>query len=271
MTLLPQRGYAYLRVSTSRQDLSLEAQTETIQRAAQYHLGRDCDDTYSESDTSGSIPFAERPEAARLLQQLRSDLAQGFSPTVIVTKVDRLGRDTVDVSQTATLFDQMGVRLVLLDLNVDTRTPMGRGFMQIAAVFAEMERARIRERIQTTLDLKRSQNLVIGTVPYGWDAHPTGQSNKAGKPILELVPNLEEQKWILWMARARAGKRSWTSIASELNRRGVPTKRRGEKLNKRQVGGGCAIGRAIGLWNPGTVTGVLTNKTTQAFLAAHEP
>ena len=42
------------------------------------------------------------------------------------------------------------------------RTAMGRAFMQIAAVFAEMDRARIRERIQTTLDLERSQNLITG-------------------------------------------------------------------------------------------------------------
>ena len=194
----------------------------------------------------------------------------GRSPTVIVTKVDRLGRDTVDVSQTATLFDQMGVRLLLLDINVDTRTAMGRAFMQIAAVFAELERARIRERIQTTLDLKRSQSLVIGSVPYGWDARDTGAVNKAGKPIRELVANPEEQKWILHMARPRARGTSWTGIATDLNRQGVPSKRRGEKLNLRQIGGGLAIKRALGLWNPGTITGVLTNKTVQAWLATHE-
>ena len=250
--------------------MSVEAQTDAVERAALYHTGHAPEEIFSDPDTSGSTPFIERTGAQALLAALRETLAAGHSPTVIVTKVDRLGRDTVDVSQTATLFDQMGVRLLLLDINVDTRTAMGRAFMQIAAVFAELERARIRERIQTTLDLKRSQNLVIGSVPYGWDDRDTGAVNKAGKPIRELVPNPDEQKWILHMARARAAGASWTSIAADLNRRGVPTKRRGEKLNLRQSGGGCAVHKAIGLWNPGTVTGVLTNKTVQAFLANHE-
>ena len=117
-----------------------------------------------------------------LLIAVKAAVAAGGSPTIIVTKVDRLGRDTVDVSQTVTLFESLGARIVFLDINVDTRTAMGRAFMQIAAVFAELERARIRERIQTALDLKRSQNLVTGTVPYGWDARDTGARNKAGKP-----------------------------------------------------------------------------------------
>ena len=118
--------------------------------------------------------MCDRPAGRQLLARVHAALAAGVSPTIIVTKVDRLGRDTVDVSQTVSLFESMGARIVFLDINVDTRTAMGRAFMQIAAVFAELERARIRERIQTTLDLKRSQNLVIGTVPYGWDARPTG-------------------------------------------------------------------------------------------------
>ncbi len=269
-------AYGYVRVSTARQDLSVEAQTEAVERAAVYHTGHAAEEIFSDPDTSGSTPFIERAGAQALLAALRQSLAEGQGqaelrpPTVIVTKVDRLGRDTVDVSQTATLFDQIGVRLILLDINVDTRTAMGRAFMQIAAVFAELERARIRERIQTTLDLKRSQNLVIGSVPYGWDARETGAVNKAGKPIRELVPNPHEQTWILHMARARAAGASWSSIAADLNRRGVPTKRRGEKLNLRQAGGGCAVHQAIGLWNPGTITGVLTNKTVQAWLATHE-
>jgi len=175
----PNLALGYGRVSTAKQGLSREAQTETVQRAAVFYtVGNSGTDAVSEmffdDDTSGSIPFVDRPAGRQLLARVRDALAAGLSPTIIVTKVDRLGRDTVDVSQTVTLFESLGARIVFLDINVDTRTAMGRAFMQIAAVFAELERARIRERIQTTLDLKRSQNLVIGTVPYGWDDRPTG-------------------------------------------------------------------------------------------------
>jgi DNA invertase Pin-like site-specific DNA recombinase len=270
-SLLPQIALGYGRVSTDRQGLSRETQTETVTRAAEYYTGNSApEEMYFDEDTSGSIPFVERPAGQQLIARIQQAVAAGASPTIIVTKVDRLGRDTVDVSQTVTLFEQLGARVVFLDINVDTRTAMGRAFMQIAAVFAELERARIRERIQTTLDLKRSQGLVIGTVPYGWDDRETGALNKAGKPIRELVPNEAEQAIILEMARKFASGVSLTQIAKDLNRRGIPTKRRGEKLNIGRVKGQCRIKSALGLWTPGIVKKVLTNKTVQAFLATHE-
>jgi DNA invertase Pin-like site-specific DNA recombinase len=280
-TLLPQIAFGYGRVSTDRQGLSREAQTETVTRAAEYYTGNSAPDDpsivglaevemYFDEDMSGSIPFAERPAGQQLIARIQQAVTAGQSPTIIVSKVDRLGRDTVDVSQTVTLFEQLGARVVFLDINVDTRTAMGRAFMQIAAIFAELERARIRERIQTTLDLKRSQNLVTGTVPYGWDDRPTGAFNHAGKPIRELIPNESEQAIILEMARKFASGLSFSAIAKDLNRRGIPTKRRGEKLNIGHVKGQCRIKSALGLWSHGIVKKCLTNKTVQAFLATRE-
>jgi len=270
-SVLPQIALGYGRVSTDRQSLSREAQTEAVSRAAEYYTVN-ClpDEMYFDEDTSGSIPFVERPGGQQLIVRLQEVVAAGYRPTIICTKVDRLGRDTVDVSQTVTLFEQLGARTVFLDINVDTSTAMGRAFMQIAAVFAELERARIRERIKTTMDFKRSQNLVIGTVPYGWDDRPTGAVNKAGKPIRELVPNEAEQAIILEMARKFASGVSLTQIAKDLNRRGIPTKRRGEKLNIGRVKGQCRVKSALGLWTAGIVKKVLTNKTVQAFLSQHE-
>ncbi len=286
-TLLPQIAFGYGRVSTAKQGLSREAQTETVQRAAAFYVAAsresaaDCEMFFDE-DTSGGIPFARPPLRPATAHRRRSRRRQpAAAPRIIVTKVDRLGRDTVDVSQTVSLLENMGARIVFLDINVDTRTAMGRAFMQIAAVFAELERARIRERIQTALDLKRSQNLVTGTVPYGWDARDTGARNKAGKPIRELVPNEAEQAIILEMARKKIAGVSLCQIAKDLNRRGIPTKRRGEKLNIGHVKGQCQIKAAFGIWTAGIVLKVLTNKSVQAFLssvalakedlASHEP
>jgi hypothetical protein len=120
----PSRGSAstlnlalgYGRVSTAKQGLSREAQTETVQRAAAFYtVGNSGTDAVSEmffdDDTSGSIPFVDRPAGRQLLARVRDALAAGLSPTIIVTKVDRLGRDTVDVSQTVTLFESLGLRL----------------------------------------------------------------------------------------------------------------------------------------------------------------
>src|SRR5208282_3467733 len=165
-SLLPPIAFGYGRVSTAKQGLSREAQTDTVSRAAAFYSGPDAvSEMFFDEDTSGGIPFAQRPAGRQLLAAVRAALLNGSSVTLVVTKVDRLGRDTVDVSQTVSLLENMGARIVFLDINVDTRTAMGRAFMQIAAVFAELERARIRERIQTALDLKRYCNAVQHVPP----------------------------------------------------------------------------------------------------------
>ena len=197
--------------------------------------------------------------------------AAGKTVTIIVTKVDRLGRDTVDVSNTASLFDSLRARLILLDINVDTRTAMGRAFMQIAAVFAELERARIRERIQDGLDRKRQDGEVIGSVPFGWDAEETGETTAKGVKIRRLVANVEEQKWILHIARRRAAGASLNSIAKDLNRSGVATKRRGERLNMRSSKSSPLVTkRTSGLCQAGQVKKIFANKKVQAFLSQFE-
>ena len=271
----PTRTYClgYVRVSTHLQDISLEAQTEHITRAALYHNGgAGVDEFFEDADTSGSVPFAQREGGQRLLAAARQAVARGENVTVIVPKLDRLGRDTDDVRRTVTALDALGdpgdrTRIIFLDLNVDSRTPVGRLIITVVAACAEMELSRIRERVQSALDHKRSQNLVVGTVPFGWDARATGGTAKSGKPLRELVPNLDEQQWILHMARRLSAGASLRAVAQDLNRRGIATKRRGEKLILGTVRGACTERRALGLWTAGSVKKVLTNKATTALLA----
>ena len=265
----PALTLGYIRVSTDRQDLSIEAQTETIKRAAEYYGGK-CGSQlslFAEPDTSGSTEFAKREQGAELLDRAREAVAAGIAVTLIVPKVDRLGRDVIDIAQTVRNFEQLGVRIIFLDINVDTRTPMGRAFMQIAAVFAELELARIRERIQTALDQKRANGLLTGTVPFGWDAVETGNVSAKGVKERRLVDNVEEQKWILRMAQWRNEDGwSYARIAAELNRNNVPTKRAGENLNLR--GGAPDTKRpACGRWQAGNVAKLLASQTVRQWLA----
>ena len=183
--------FGYIRVSTNRQDLSIETQTEQVKRAAEYHHGSSDLELFTEPDTSGSIEVAKREQGAALLARANEAIQSGLAVTIIVPKVDRLGRDVIDINQTVRRFEQLGVRILFLDINVDTRTAMGRAFMQIAAVFAELELACIRERIQSALDQKRSNGLLTGTVPFGWDAVETGDNAAKGVRVRKLVDNLE--------------------------------------------------------------------------------
>ena len=60
----------YIRVSTDRQDLSIEAQTASVQRAAEYHKSGELS-LFAEPDTSGRIEFSRRKEGAELLAAAR--------------------------------------------------------------------------------------------------------------------------------------------------------------------------------------------------------
>lgn len=255
----------YLRVSTNRQELSIEAQTEQVRRAAKYHGGSE-PELFAEPDTSGSIEFVKREQGAALLARTHEAIASGYSVSIIVPKVDRLGRDVIDINQTVRRFEQLGVRILFLDINVDTRTPMGRAFMQIAAVFAELELARIRERIQSALDQKRANGLLTGTVPFGWDAVETGDVTAKGVKVRKLVNNTFEQGWILKMVARRQSGWSYSAIAGELNRNGVPTKRSGETLKLRSVDETTSMRETLGRWQAGNVAKVLANQSVQRWL-----
>jgi DNA invertase Pin-like site-specific DNA recombinase len=224
----------YLRVSTDRQDLSLEAQTSALKRAAEYHQAGEIS-LFAEPDTSGSTEFAKREQGKELLERAQEYIAAGIQVTILVTKVDRLGRDVIDINQTVRLFERMGARVIFLDLNVDTSTAMGRAFMQIAAVFAELELARIRERIQTALNQKRSHGMLTGSVPFGWDAVLTGRVSEKDVAERKLVDNPAEQQWILTAINWRSA--GWNSyqIAKEFNLQGVRTKNGGKNWQSVQI------------------------------------
>src|SRR6185503_1576896 len=64
---IPPAALGYVRVSTDRQELSLEAQTSAIQRAVEYQkLGPAT--IFAEPDTSGRLPFLEREQGRALIQ-----------------------------------------------------------------------------------------------------------------------------------------------------------------------------------------------------------
>ena len=193
-------------------------------------------------NVSGSKPFLERTEALRMVQTAQAHIAAGYAVTILCPKVDRLGRDTVDVSNTAKLLEELGIRLVLLDINVDTRSPMGRAFMQIAAVFAELELSRIRERTQIVLDHKRAEGYCVGTVPYGWDAVETGEVSAKGTKLRRMVDNLKEQDVLRRIHVMRECGFSNHRISKTLNAEGIPTKT-GSK------------------WHPGTIRKLLSTRT----------
>ena len=134
----------YARVSTSDQNLDL-------QRAALIQIG--CEKIY-EDQMSGSR--ADRPGLKLALEVLRD------GDTLVVWKLDRLGRSVKGLVDLVTDLAGRGVQFKSLTDSIDTSTPSGRFFFNIMASLAEMERELIVERTRAGLKAARELGRIGG-------------------------------------------------------------------------------------------------------------
>jgi putative DNA-invertase from lambdoid prophage Rac len=145
------RVFAYCRVSTS--DQSPENQVSEI-RAAGFDLGPR---RIVRETISGSVAAKERPEFVRLLDRLEE------GDVLVVTKLDRLGRNAMDVRGTIEVLASRAVKVHCLALGgVDLTSPAGKMTMQVIAAVAEFERDLLIERTQAGLARARSAGVALG-------------------------------------------------------------------------------------------------------------
>lgn len=137
----------YARVSTQDQDAA--AQITALNAAG-------CDLLFQEKASGGRW---NRPELHHLLGQLRK------GDVLVVWKLDRLSRSLKDVLILMEKIAQAGAGFRSLTEAIDTTTPAGRMMMQMVGVFAEFERAMLRERTHSGLVEARKQGRVGGRRP----------------------------------------------------------------------------------------------------------
>jgi DNA invertase Pin-like site-specific DNA recombinase len=137
----------YARVSTHEQETSL--QQDALEAAG-------CERIFADR-ASGAL--AERPELARALEYAR----QG--DTLVVWRLDRLGRSLRDLIETVTALGERGVGFRSLTESIDTTTPGGRLVFHVFAALAEFERDLIRERTQAGLSAARARGRRGGRPP----------------------------------------------------------------------------------------------------------
>lgn len=146
-----QRVFAYARVSTVEQ--LTENQREQIARAG-YDIAPK---RFIEEQISGSVPAAQRPGFQRLLERMDE------GDTLVVTKLDRIGRDSIDVQQTVERFQSGGIRLVVLQLgNLDLTSSAGALMVKMLAAVADFERDLIIERTQAGQARARAAGTHMG-------------------------------------------------------------------------------------------------------------
>lgn len=210
MGTLTKIGVGYARVSGKEQaanGTSLDSQVEQI-RAYAAMKGIELIDVFVERAVVGVIPLAARPEgrkAVALLDEKRCGC-------VIISKLDRAFRNTVDCLQTVESWDKRGYGLHVINLagaSIDTRSPSGRFMLTVMAGVAELERGMIEERTSEGRRKRRLQGKRIGSIPFGYSLGPDNA----------LIPIRKEQETLGIILRLRDQGRAYHVIAAYLNDR----------------------------------------------------
>lgn len=145
------RTFLYCRVST--QDQTTANQVQEVQTAGFAIQAQ----RIVEETISGSTSASERKGFQKLLERMEG------GDVLVVTKLDRLGRNAIDVQQTVQMLEGRGIRVHCLALGgVDLTSPSGKMTMGVLAAVAEFERDLLIERTQAGLSRARSEGVTLG-------------------------------------------------------------------------------------------------------------
>jgi site-specific DNA recombinase len=243
----------YLRVSSEhqRERGTIEDQRRALDRYLAVQAITPCG-WYEDPAWSGyAVPFASRPDGARLM----ADIRVGAVGLVLVTKLDRFGRNAREILNAVHDLEAAGARLISLKENVDTRTSAGRFFLTVLAGVAELERDLIAERTSAGAARRVGEGRWMGgRAPYGYRLEGRGKDSR-------LVVD-EDMAAVVRRIYALTVDDNWPCqrIADVLNAEGVPTAstRRGERFKR-----GERDQPALGIWRENSIRNVLTSPIYQ--------
>lgn len=148
------RVFAYCRVSSQEQ--TTENQRKEIE-AAGFSIRPQ---RLIEEQISGSVAASERPGFTRLLNRMET------GDVLIVTKLDRLGRNAMDVRKTVEQLATSDIRVHCLALGgVDLTSPAGKMTMQVISAVAEFERDLLIERTHSGIARAKTAGKRFGRPP----------------------------------------------------------------------------------------------------------
>lgn len=201
----------YVRVSTDEQadpglnGGSLDSQ-EARCRALCDARGLAVERVFVDAGASGGT--LDRPA----LSDLRQAVEAGEVAAVVVYAVDRLSRSQADTLALLREFEESGAGLMAASQDFDTTSPAGRAMLGMLAVFAELQRAEIRERTKVKLRAKASRGEAVSRPAFGLRREGKGFArDEATWPVIERI--LVE----------RSTGSSCQAIADRLNADTVPT------------------------------------------------
>ncbi|PZS35039.1 MAG: invertase [Pseudonocardiales bacterium] len=145
------RQLGYTRISTAGQDARLQLD-------ALAGVGVEVRDVFSDV-TSGSKSAPQRPGMRRLLDYAAA------GDTVVVWRVDRLGRSLIDVLNTVTLLRERDIGIRSIQDGIDPATSSGRLMLNMLATLAEYERELITERVNAGIVAAKAAGTRFGRPP----------------------------------------------------------------------------------------------------------
>lgn len=145
-------AFGYGRVSTGQQT----AENQRLE-LAQSGYEIEPDFWFADEGVSGKVAASERAAFRRLLGQIRK------GETLVVSKLDRLGRDAIDVLQTVRQLGERGIKVVVIQLGTtDLTSAAGKLLLSMLAAVAEMERDLLVERTQAGLSRAKAEGKRLG-------------------------------------------------------------------------------------------------------------
>ena len=172
--------FGYGRVS--RKDQTAENQRLEVER--KYLL----DFWFADEGVSGAVEAFKRPEFSHMLQQIRR------GETLVVSKLDRLGRNAIDIGATLRDLEGRGVKVIVVQLGeFDMTSPTGKVMITMLSAVAELERDLIIERTQAGLERAKAQGKRLGRRPRlsKLDKEVLRQRVAAGVSISQLARELD--------------------------------------------------------------------------------
>jgi putative DNA-invertase from lambdoid prophage Rac len=145
------RTFLYARVSTADQTADNQVLQATL-------AGYEVEPHRVNAETiSGTVPAMARPVFATVVSKLEK------GDVLVVAKLDRLGRNAADIDCTVEMLNQMGVRVVVLDLPIiEVTSAAGDLVRRMFAAFAQFERDQLVERTHAGLARARAEGKTLG-------------------------------------------------------------------------------------------------------------
>lgn len=134
----------YARVSTKEQNL--DSQIDVLKAYG-------CERIFSEKVSGRKY---KRTELDNCLDYMRE------GDTLVITKLDRLGRTTKQLIELSLYLDNENINLQIIDMDISTKDAMGKMFFTMMSAFAELEANLLSERTKKGLDSARARGRVGG-------------------------------------------------------------------------------------------------------------